>query len=149
MSVIDEKYEMFCVERFPLPNEHMVQELESRINVIFPDSYRNYILRYNGGYFREPRILPGDNACPLDRLTFMYGIGSSHKTSELGRISSLSLWDNNDPPVIVPIGYTLMGNYIIIMTHLEDNGEIMLNTKEKSYFLANTIEEYFELLAAK
>jgi hypothetical protein len=143
---IDTAYRKFSVERFPLPTEARVAELEQRIAIRLPDDFREFVLTYNGGCFSEPHIIPPSKECPLDRLTFMHGIGATHPTAELGRARDLALWDDNDPPQIVPIGYTIMGNFILVITHAENQGWVLLRTSDESFFLAESIAEFMGLL---
>lgn len=147
MSKIEEAYNKFCIERFPLPSVHEVSELETRIAVTFPDDYRRFLLAFNGGYFREPRILPPIKECPLDRLTFMHGIRATHPTSELGSDADLAIFDDNNPPEVVPVGYTMMGGLILLVTHPEGFGEVLYKEPYGDfYFLADGIERFFGLL---
>ena len=148
MGTISRAYDSFCTEQFPLPTQKQVAHLEKRIGVTFPKSYRAYILGFNGGYFSEPRIAPPTADCPIDRLTFMHGIGASDRTAELASSEELAIFDDNDPPQVIPIGYTLMGNLILIVTHPEGRGSIVLKKafSDESFLLAEDIEEFFNLL---
>ena len=148
MTSVERAYGQFCAERFPLPSDADVSELEKRINVRFPSEYRQFLLRYNGGDFTEPVIVPPDESWPRDRLTFLHGIRASHRTAELGRERDLALWEDNDPPEIVPIGYTLMGNFLWLIVADEGRGNVVLRTFDESYLLADTIWEFFDLLEA-
>ena len=123
-------------------------ELERRINVIFPDDYRRFILEFNGGYFGEPDILPVGDGCPADALTYLSGIGAAHDGAELGAPSMLCLFDDNDPPKIVPIGRTIMGGLIILDTAPgEGRGEIYYKEPFGDfYWIAEGIEDFFTLL---
>lgn len=143
-------YEKFVRIRFPLPTESQVADLERRAKVSFPDDYRRFILQYNGGFFNNPDVIPPDDECPSDRLDFLSGIAATHKCAELCSRSSLALFDDNDPPEVVPIGYTIMGNLLLMITHPEGNGSIMLKkASEESYFhLADGIDEFFGLFRA-
>ena len=59
----------------------------------------------------------------------------------------MALFDNNDPPQIVPIGHTGMGGLIILATRPEDRGTIFLKQAFGGfYYLADGIEEFFGLL---
>jgi hypothetical protein len=145
-SVIDSAYRRFCRERFPLPTEAQIRELEGRIGVSFPADYRHYLLGYNGGYFVEPSILPPSTECPEDCLKFMHGICASHPTAELGRERDLSRWSDNSPPQIVPIGYTIMGYFILLVTHPEGRGQVLLRTFDESFYLSDDIPGFFALL---
>ena len=148
MTTIEYAYNRFCVERFPLPSEEQVTALERRIGVTLPDDFRHFVLEFNGGYFDEPEILQPTDGCPQDGLNLMCGIGASHDVAELGCRSSLTLFDDNDPPLIVPIGSTGMGGLIILITEDEGRGEIWYKQALGSFhFLADGIEDFFDLLS--
>jgi hypothetical protein len=146
METLDDVYHRFCRKRFSLPTQEQVADLEERMGVTFPDDYRRFLLTYNGGFFTEPHIVPPDEDCPLDRLRFMHGIGAAHPTAELCKKSDLALFDDNDPPEVVPIGTTIMGHLILLITHPEGRGSVLLRTFDESFFLAEGIEEFFGLL---
>jgi hypothetical protein len=78
----------------------------------------------------------------------MCGIGACHEEAELGRLSYLCLFDDNDPPKIVPIGCTPMGSWIILDTAPgEGRGAIFFKQAFGDfYYLADGIEEFFGLL---
>jgi hypothetical protein len=147
MTTIEYAYRRFCTERFPLPSEAQLAELEQRIGVVFPDDYRHYILEFNGGYFSEPEIEQMTGEPPQDGLRCLFGIRASHETAELGRPLHLSLFDDNDPPKFVPVGSTGMGGLIILITEEEGRGEILYKEAFGAFYgLAEGIEEFFELL---
>ncbi len=147
MSIIDDAYRRFCQERFPLPTEEQVAELERRIGCTLPADYRQFILNYNGGYFREPEIEPTVDACPVDLLTYLHGIGAAHPEAELATKYQMSIFEENDPPEIVPIGETPMGSLILLIVHEDGYGEICFKEAFGDfYFLADGIEEFFSLL---
>lgn len=148
MSTIELAYREYCEERFPLPFEVELIDLERRIGVTLPVDYRQFLLEYNGGFFREPDIIPPVDGCPLDSLTFLSGIGATHPSAELASAQGLALLDDNNPPEVLPIGYTLMGNLILLITHPEDNGYIVLKKafSAETFLLAEGIEEFFSLL---
>jgi len=147
MGTIDYTYARFSKKRFPLPTEKQLVELERRIGVRFPEDYRRFILKFNGGYFKEPEITPVDD-CPIESLRCLFGIGASHETAELGRSQEISLFDDNNPPKIVPIGRTGRGGLIILDTAPgEGNGDIFLKQAWGNfYFLTEGIEAFMALL---
>ena len=126
MNAIEFAYTMFCRRRFPLPLEDQVTDLEHRIGVDLPGDYRRFLLHYNGGYFTEPQIVPQVQDCPTDRLRYMMGIRATHPSAELASEDDLRLFDDNDPLQVLPIGCTLMGNLIILITRFESRGSILL-----------------------
>jgi hypothetical protein len=148
MTAIDDAYRRFARVRFPLPTEDQLADVEQRIGVVFPDDYRRFILEFNGGYFDDPVIRPVEEACPEVILACLSGIGASHEYAELGEPSTLSLFDDNDPPKIVPIGYTIMGGLILLDTAPgEGRGAIYYKQAFGDfYFLADSVEEFFALL---
>jgi hypothetical protein len=148
MTAIEDAYRRFSRVRFPLPTEEQLSDLERRIGIVFPDDYRRFLLEFNGGYFHDPTIAPVGEVCPQAFLAFLSGIGASHDESELGRSFDLSLFDDNDPPKIVPIGGTPIDGLIILDTAPgEGRGEIYYKQPFGDfYFLADNIEEFFGLL---
>jgi hypothetical protein len=148
MTTIEFAYRQFSRTRFPLPTDAQVRELERRIQVEFPDDYRNFLLEYNGGYFMEPEITPTLEGCPQDALTFIHGMGASHEVAELAHHSDLYLFDDNDPPKIIPIGCTSLGSLIILdVAPVEERGAIYFKQAFGDvYYLAQGIEEFFGLL---
>ena len=148
MTAIDIVYSRYCTERFPLPTEQQVAELEQRIGIRLPDAYRHFLLKYNGGFFNLPEIAPVGEGCPQDALNRLYGIAASYPSAELAITGDLAIFDDNDPPKIIPIGFTEMGGLIILDTDSGDgNGEIYLKQAWGDfYWLAEDLEAFFALL---
>lgn len=148
MNTIECAYKRFCRKRFPLPNEQQVADLERHLAIILPDDYRHFLLEFNGGYFTEPSIAPPVEGCPVDGLTYMHGFGASHRSAEIGNERQIAIFkeDVDDPVEVLPIGYTLMGNFILLVTKGKAKDKIILRTFEESFFLADDIESFFGLL---
>ncbi len=148
MELIEHTYRRFIEQQFlPLPTQEQIASLERRINVKFPGDYRQFLLEYNGGYFSEPEVRTPNGDCPQFALWQLYGIGALHRGAELGRLSSVALFDDNDPPQVVPIGCTGMGSLIVLATRPEDRGTIFFKEAFGGwFFLAEGIEGFFELL---
>jgi len=125
-----------------------VAALEAKINVRFPDDFRQFLLEYNGGYFNEPQITPTTEGCPRDALTFLSGIGASHWEADLGDSRAFDLFDDNDPPKILSIGDTALGGLIILDVAPGDGrGELYYKQAFGDFFyLADNIEHFFSLL---
>src|SRR5690348_2246430 len=111
MNAIKIAYQRFSKQRFPLPSEEQVEALEQRMDAPLPNTFRQYLLDYNGGYFAEPYILSPTEECPQDRLTVLYGLGADNLGNELG--DAIDLFEENDPCQILPFGYTMMGNLLV------------------------------------
>ena len=147
MTTIEDAYRRFSTERFPLPSAAELDALEHRLGTTFPQDYRRFILQFNGGYFCEPEIIPVREGCPPSLLTCLHGIGASHWEAELGHSLYLDLFDDNNPPKIMPIGHTPMGSLIILVTDSEGRSEIFLKQAYGAFhYLADGIEEFFTLL---
>lgn len=147
---IDIAYRNFSKQRFPLPSAKQVADLEHRLGIPLPPDYRRFLLEYNGGLFSEPQIVPPTEDCPLDLLTWMAGIDAPNSLYEFGSKEWLATFDDNDPPQVVPSGYTIMGNLLLVVIdpHEDDWGRILLKKafSDKWFFLADGIEDFFGLL---
>jgi hypothetical protein len=148
VNAIEDRYRRFADKRFPLPTEAQASDLEERIGVTLPSDYREFLLRYNGGYFTEPDILAPSKECPQDRLTVLYGIGATDSSAELASAASMAIFDDNKPAQVVPIGHTIMGNLLVLITRPEERGSTVLKKawSDDYYYLASGIEEFFRLL---
>jgi len=147
--VIEAAYERFQVKRFPLPTEEQVVALERRLKIPLPGHYRQFILEFNGGCFPEPSpfITPLHEECPWDCLNVLWGIGASYTFAELAH--DVDLFDGNDPPIILPIGNTDMGNLLYLTTQdAPDYGSVCLKLAFSwtCFVIADTMEEFFGLL---
>jgi len=148
MTTIKYASARFCEERFPVPSEKQLAELERRIGVRFPEDYRTFVLEFNGGYFNEPEITPVGENCPHESLQILFGMGASHVEAELGLPRRTALFDDNDPPKILPIGCTSMGGLIILdPAPGEGKGDVFLKQAWGNfYFLTEGIEAFMALL---
>ena len=146
MNIIENAYRRFSERRFPLPSEDQVAALERQMHAPLPADFRRFILEYNGGIFNEPDITPTTEDCPDDRLTVLNGIGADYHGDVLG--ADVSLFDGNDPVLILPIGYTLMGNLLVVFIGDDDDGYIYMKKAgaDNFYELAENIEGFFSLL---
>lgn len=131
-----------------MPTERQVADLEKKLGVPLPANYRRFVLEFNGGFFNEPEIVPRVEGCPVDGLTSLNGIGAKLQFAELG--SDTCIFDDNEPVQVLPIGYTLMGNLLFTAIDPIDDlpGWIGLKIawRDQSYWLADNIEDFFEML---
>ena len=144
MTTIENAYAQFTKERFPLPSEEQLAELERRIGVRFADDCRKFILEFNGGYFKCPEITPIGKGCPLETVEILFDIGASHPEAELARPIDLTLFDDNDPPKPIPIGATGMGGLIILDTAPGD-GIFLKQALGNFYYLVDGMEAFMAL----
>ncbi len=147
VDIVEVAYRKFCTKRFSLPAENEVLRVESRIGVALPDDYRFFLREHNGGFFNEPRIAPPTTDCPDDHLTCLHGIGAGHPVAELASDHDLALFDENYPVQVLPIGCTISGGLILLITCLEGRGRILLKEAfGESFYLCNGIGTFFGLL---
>ena len=147
VTSIELVYSKFCTTRFAMPTVEHVTRLEEQIGVSFPEDYRDFLLTFNGGCFSNPRIVAPGKDTPAEYLQYMYAIGAPARTLELGSKVSLAFFDDNDPPQVIPIGRTPTNSLILLITHPEENGSIVLKVAFGGFFfLSSGIEEFFGLL---
>ena len=157
MPTIAEVYEQHCKTRFPLPAESEIVLLEERLNMRFPSHYRDYLLSYNGGFFSNAVIVFPEPITVMWRdgkvthaqniMEQMWGLHSTHHCAELGKRSDITLFDDNDPIQLLPIGYTTMGSLLLLDMLSGHEGEILIKfPSEGAYPIADNIDEFFDLI---
>ena len=145
MDLHDAYRECFLRSRFPLPTEEEVQNLEKKLAIALPESYRSFLLGFNGGYFHKLDIRVESHDYK-DRLDVLDGIVSTHPSVELGRTSSINILDDNDPVIILPIGYTTRGFLLLTFVDFEEErGEIYGKrpSSDEYIFLGEDIISFF------
>ena len=157
MPTIAEVYEHRCETRFPLPTESEIRLLEWRLKMRFPSHYRDYLLSYNGGFFSNAAIVfpepitvtwrDGEVTRTENIMDQMWGPHSTHPCAELGKRSDITLFDDNDPIQLLPIGYTNTGNLLLLDMLSGHEGEILIKfCDEGAYPIADNIDEFFDLI---
>jgi hypothetical protein len=147
LNTMEYAFQRFATERFPLPGEEQIAALERRLGVELPADYRKFISQFNGGIFDEPEIETNHHDCRGDALTFLHGINSGDEETELGDPGFMALFEGNDPPILIPIGYTALGGILVLVVEEEGRGAIALKKAFGGFYhLADGIEEFFELL---
>jgi len=145
---IDAVYSKYARHRNPLPSEAEVDALERRLNTRFPEDHRRFLLSYNGGHFEDAPFATQRHPQFRDRLTFLNGIRAAHPSEEVGSEGDITLFEENDPLEILPIGYTIMGNLLFIVLHPEDFGNIGLKLcdSEDSLYLGDSVQEFLQAI---
>ncbi|MBX7106428.1 MAG: SMI1/KNR4 family protein [Gemmataceae bacterium] len=135
-----------------MPSESEVVDFERGLGVTLPKHYRDFILSYNGGLFCDPYIIGNSPTFPIDQLAELFGIRASLDSLELAAPWRLSLFEDNHPLQVLPIGGTPTGNLLILITRPDPNerGAVVLKMawKDECHFLADSMEEFFGLLDA-
>lgn len=151
MNPIESIYQNYCTVRFPLPTLKQLLGVENRLGVLFPANYRDFLLKYNGGYFDRPSIVSDRMRGLSDSLDVLDGIGATVPSAELGSPSSMSLIEDNTPPYVVPIGYTVCGNLLLLVTGGDESerGSILLKlaSTDEYLVLASSIGDFCRLLS--
>jgi SMI1 / KNR4 family (SUKH-1) len=145
-------YDTLPVHRFPLPTEEQVRELERRLKIPLPGHYRQFILEFNGGCFQEPwpLITPVHDDAPLEHLSDLWGIGADYPHAELGH--DTCNFDDNDPPIVLPIGYTVRNCLLYLGTEdAPDYGSVCVKLAFcwTVFVIADTMDEFFGLLRSE
>lgn len=157
MPTVKEVYARFCTTRFPLPKENEIELLEGRLEIRFPDRYREYLMSFNGGFFSNAEIVfpepitiqwrDGEATHKQNSLKQMFGFHSSHPYAEIGRETDINLFDDNNPIQLLPIGRTGMGSLLLIDILEGHVGEILIKfPSDGAYPIADNIDEFFELI---
>ncbi len=143
--MFDKIYAKCCRTSFELPTEKQLVSFENDYHLNLPASYRNFILTRNGGSFRGLVIEFGDNKS--DFLTYMHGLNATFAGAELGE--DINLFDDNEPPVILPIGGTGFGSLVLLVVgEGADNGNVLIKhpNDESFEYLAETLPVFFAAL---
>ena len=147
-TTIDAAYDRYCTERPPLPTEERISAIEDELGITFPGHYRDFLLNYNGGWFGgHPELYSEEYVIPKITLSNLFGVDTGDEYLKLNDWSRIHTWDDNDPIIILPIGKTPNGFYIVLVAKVteEDYGQIYLRTFDDIFFLDEDIEEFFEL----
>jgi hypothetical protein len=148
LTKVEQFYACWCKERFPLPTESEIDALEDGLQATLPSDYREFLFRFNGGFFRDPDISLHE-ACPDSAISFLHGIQVKYDFAKLG--SDVGLFDDNYPVEILPIGYTPGNNLLCVAMFPDDDfGSVGLRTiQHKVHHVSDTFLEMFELIENK
>lgn len=146
MNVVERVYSRYAGTRFPLPSEANIAALETKMGTLLPAEYRAFIANHNGGYFNDAPFEMNDDRCRRDALTTLWGVTTPQRGTDL--INSLDNFDDNDPAIILPFGYTMMGNMLIMELKGEYPGEIILKLafKQDYIYVASDFLRFMDLI---
>lgn len=146
-SSLNTIYRLHSTVRFPLPSAQQIDVFEAKIGRVLPRSYRSFLLSYNGGYFDEPSFTAPFEDGFSDRLNHLYGIGTQNREDDL--VNNIDIFTDNLPVLLLPIGYTMMGNLLIMPFESEDEGQIFLKKAwtQEYLFSASDIDTLFDNIA--
>jgi len=140
-----ELFDHFAIERFPLPKDAEIANLEQKLGTSFPDSYRRFLLRFNGAYFDDSKLslhIAGID----DSLRLISGLNATVPTAAVGNSDDIDLLEDNSPIRLLPIGYTTLGNLVLL--NLVQNGKVVLKVaySGESFDVADDILEFIRLV---
>ncbi len=110
-----------------------ISKIESQYSITFPEQYRNFLLRYNGGY--TPKTKFRVKGISSDIKGF-YGLGSVGLSPSQEVISS---WI---PQNLFPIACDSFGNTIFIFLASDKYGNIFLGDHEKGMNLSLIAKDF-------
>ena len=157
MTHIQNVYNLFCTERFPLPTADEVQSFESDVGMNLPLAYKRYLLDFNGGVFSDAVIhfdeplsyewRDGVVTQDSDELDFMYGFHATLPAAEIGQHFDLSLRDASGKVDFLPIGYTTIGGLLMISLSERSFGFILIHFPSADVFeIARNLDAFFGLI---
>ena len=122
--------------------EHITQ-LEKQYNIVLPEEYKRFLLKYNGGEtpntkFRINKVSSGVRA--------FYGLGNADKYYNFQKlIDNMNILEDYIEDDMLPIATTDYGDDIVIGIGKEESGSIFFkyHDREKKYIkLANNLCEF-------
>lgn len=109
-----------------------VRELEEKCSCIFPEQYRHFLEKYNGGYTPETSFKSKERS----DLYGFYGVADA----ELNFASfEIEEWL---PKKVIPIARDSFGNYIVIGINDERYGKIFFSDHELNWKLTNIAPDF-------
>lgn len=152
MTAIERVYKQHCIQRFSPPKPAEIELVETRLGNGLPQSYRQYLLEYNGGIFDEPELQLHDQSIPAEHVSFMCGITSEEGMAALARKQDLAIFEDNFPVELLKIGSTVSGGLLLLVIDPDcedEDGDIAVKTVGHGIqFLADDIYSFFELLTS-
>lgn len=111
-DAVERLYAKYVRTRFPLPTDTDIAALETKMGTPLPLEYRSFLAKFNGGYFDDAPFEMDDERCPRDALTTLWGVRTPKKGTDLE--DTLDIFDDNHPAIVLPFGYTMMGNLLLM-----------------------------------
>lgn len=132
------------ISRFDNTNieEHIIR-LEKQYNIVLPEEYKRFLLKYNGG--ATPKTKFKINKVSSDIRAF-YGLGNADKYYNFQKlIDNMNIVGDYIEDDMLPIAITVFGDDIVIGIGKEENGSIFFkyHDRGKKYIkLADTLCEF-------
>ena len=134
------------ISKFNTENmEERVREFEAKYSFVFPEQYRSFLLKYNGG--KTPNTEFRINKVSADVEGF-YGLGNAtqyHNYSSFESMDGLEDWLKDS---VLPIAENSFGDYIMIGIGNTNNGKVYFyyHDRQKKYI---ELSENFKMFISK
>lgn len=150
MMEIETAYTRFCRDRFPVPEgrSDQIDDLEKVAGRKLPYEFSMYLRCFDGGYFSSPAIYSPDEERIVDGLDVLFGLGNSSGGDDLASESNIGRFDDNCPTDLLPIGFTICTNLLLLLLREENFGQVWLKPKYSwdLVFCGETINDFFSNL---
>lgn len=119
--------------------EEKVEEFERKYNIVLPEKYRNFLLRYNGGETPDTYYKNGRRK---EYIRGFYGIGEF-----LYSFASLPYLDDFIEKDYLPIASDPFGNKIVIGVGKDNNGKIYFSNHENGFRCTLMTEDFVSFIS--
>lgn len=132
------------ISRFDNTNiEEHIATFEKQYNIILPEEYKRFLLKYNGGETPDTKFRI--NKISSDVRAF-YGLGNANRYYNYQRlIDNMNILEEYIKDDMLPIATTVFGDYITIRIGKEENGSVFFkyHDRGKKYIkLTDTLCEF-------
>ena len=105
-----------------------IRELEKMYNLVLPDEYRNFLIKYNGG--RTPDTKFRINGVSSDIQGF-YGLGNANEYYHFDRLKKVMDWNKWLDSNMFPVATNASGDYIMIGTGVGNEGRVYFSYHDR------------------
>lgn len=132
-----------------------IREIEELFDVVLPNDYKKFLLKYNGGAVKlnEFNKLFLDDANETVSIDVLYGIHTDKKASDIEYWTNEYAEDLLEKTII--IGDSIQHGFIVLVCDGSNNGIYYYddsyyfdssNEENNVYFIADSFEEFWEIL---
>lgn len=129
--------------------EKEIEDFEYKYSFEFPDMYKDFLLKYNGG--KTPKSEFKINKISSDIRAF-YGLGNADKYYHYDTLVKINMFNDWLEEQVIPIATNVFGDYIMIGIGSENNGKIFFcyhDRPNKPIELTKNFKEFLERCKSK